>query len=748
MLDPQRYNDLLLVESAGKLSPQQQSDLDLVRKAGAVPALDGWGPEHPYIAKAESRYGLPTGSLRALASVESQGNPDAVSPTGVTGLFQVTLGTGKRYGLTATNRTNPYLNTNGAAQHLSDLLGQYGDLDKALLKYKGPDVNDPAQGQTTHAEYLRRYHDALGKFGGGTAVAAQTPSPVQPQPAAPTAAGAPPAPAETAEAPGFGRRVLQRAGFGQSSDAPVDTGSGLWSVLGRTLENLNAGPMGPLLRTLELPAATGGQAVESLTGSPSAGTATQLILDLAGPKLATAVGSRALARVLPRETARTFVPRAAARLDVRDARRLVPPMEARIGQLAETQATAAQGARAASGQAVALGEQARAAAQAPVDLPATLGAMAPAARAAADEAFNAGIASQRNAAEGLSRWRVVKKNAFDTVERIAGDAPVIDNGAMREAMTAHGYATVTDDGLDLLTTGLGLTPEGRAILTKSFNGPLTFREARQLQTEIGAAAFRGAKPIADSPLQGLAKSFYSALGRGIDDFLTAPAGADVAPALAEAKQIYSTGKTLFNEGARRLVTGGRKAPKAPESVVDTVFAPGKITDTLDYKQLVGDETYTTAVQAWLGKVLTKAGGASADAQSLAKAFQPYLDSGHLEVILQPEQARLLRWELAQGLERAGEPARAAAILGEQAAQARGTAQTLGATAQAAKREAGALKTKVGVLERAGARGAKRLAQPTMTRKLLKKGGKAALTPLGLGALAGGAAAGAYYGTRK
>ena len=71
MLDPQRYNDLLLVESAGKLSPQQQADLDLVRKAGAVPSLDPWAADHPFIQKAEQKYGLPKGALSALATVES-----------------------------------------------------------------------------------------------------------------------------------------------------------------------------------------------------------------------------------------------------------------------------------------------------------------------------------------------------------------------------------------------------------------------------------------------------------------------------------------------------------------------------------------------------------------------------------------------------------------------------------------------------------------------------------------------------
>ena len=763
-IDPAKYEAALRLEAAGKLPAQHQAALNRLRTAGAVPALEPWGPDHPQIAVAEEKYKLPKGALSALATVESGGDPQAVSPTGVTGLFQVTKRTGKPYGLTELNRTNPYLSTDVAARHLAALMqSSGGDIEKALLKYKGPDQHDPANGQTTHAEYLQRWRTAFAKYGGTPETAvAQAPAP------APTTAAAPPAPAPTP--PTFMEAFRSRAGFGEPrTDLPgpnlgpltaagdavarqfagsgellqnmLGIPQGAPEVLGLTAENLATGPAGALLKMLGVPGAAV-QAAGDVTGHPTLGFAGRLATDALMPKVATAVGSRAAARVLPRTVARTLVPRAAARLDVRDARRAIPALEGQITTLGQTATTAAQQAAQAKASSVALGEAARTAGEAAPQLPRTLGELGRAAQQSADDVVRAGIASQQDAGKALSAWRVAKAKLFGTVEQLAGDAPVIDTGALREAMTAHGYATVTDDGLDLLTTGLGLGPEGRAILRKSFDGPLTFAEARRLQTEIGSAAFRGTAPIG-SPQQGLAKSFYTALGRGIDDFLTTDT-AGVAPALAEAKQAYRTGKLLFNDSAKRLVTGSTKTPAAVERVVAKAFAPGKITDTLDYKQLVSDETYTTAVQGWLARQFQKAGGPKATAQTIAKTFQPYLDSGHLEVILQPEQARLLRWQIAQGLEQAGKPARAAAILGERAQQATGQAKTLGAQSVAAQRTAKGLETQVRQLTRQSDRAQRVLQRPTMTRRLIRATGKKAAIAAGLGA----AGAGAYFGARS
>lgn len=62
----------------------------------------------------ETEAGLPSGYLEKTASIESGGNPDAVSPTGATGLFQFTKGTAKDVGLT--DRKNPVDSTKSAVR--------------------------------------------------------------------------------------------------------------------------------------------------------------------------------------------------------------------------------------------------------------------------------------------------------------------------------------------------------------------------------------------------------------------------------------------------------------------------------------------------------------------------------------------------------------------------------------------------------------------------------------------------------
>src|SRR5438132_13205433 len=64
----------------------------------------------------EKLYGLPPGLLKATAQVESGERDDAVSPTGVRGRMQITKATGKRYGLTPKNFTDPLAKIDAAAQ--------------------------------------------------------------------------------------------------------------------------------------------------------------------------------------------------------------------------------------------------------------------------------------------------------------------------------------------------------------------------------------------------------------------------------------------------------------------------------------------------------------------------------------------------------------------------------------------------------------------------------------------------------
>lgn len=81
----------------------------------------------------EAKYGLPTGLLRSVATVESSGNPYATSRAGAQGLFQFMPGTAKELGI---NPMNPEQAASGAARYLRQLLDQTGgNLPDALAAY-------------------------------------------------------------------------------------------------------------------------------------------------------------------------------------------------------------------------------------------------------------------------------------------------------------------------------------------------------------------------------------------------------------------------------------------------------------------------------------------------------------------------------------------------------------------------------------------------------------------------------------
>lgn len=66
------------------------------------------------VARAESKYGIPSGNLQAMVMIESGGNPFAVSPTGAIGLLQFIASTARSYGLR--NRFDPDSNIDAGAR--------------------------------------------------------------------------------------------------------------------------------------------------------------------------------------------------------------------------------------------------------------------------------------------------------------------------------------------------------------------------------------------------------------------------------------------------------------------------------------------------------------------------------------------------------------------------------------------------------------------------------------------------------
>jgi Transglycosylase SLT domain len=108
----------------------------------------------------ERIYGLPEGVLQATAGIESadpwhpDGNPKAVSRTGVLGLMQITKRTGKAYGLNADNFVDPLAQIDAAAQIWRDNLKRAGgDIRRAAAMY----------GDVNQKDYADRFMRELGR---------------------------------------------------------------------------------------------------------------------------------------------------------------------------------------------------------------------------------------------------------------------------------------------------------------------------------------------------------------------------------------------------------------------------------------------------------------------------------------------------------------------------------------------------------------------------------------------------------
>lgn len=94
------------------------------------------------IRAAERRHGLPAGVLTALIDVESNFQPEAVSPRGAIGLAQVMPATARMYGLEPQLLFEPSHNIDVGARHLAALIREYrGNLTLALAAYNSGSGN-------------------------------------------------------------------------------------------------------------------------------------------------------------------------------------------------------------------------------------------------------------------------------------------------------------------------------------------------------------------------------------------------------------------------------------------------------------------------------------------------------------------------------------------------------------------------------------------------------------------------------
>lgn len=112
------------------VAPPKPADDD--REVG----LDEWDDE------VADHYKVPRTLMKAIRTQESGGNPNAVSPTGVRGRYQITERTAKQYGL---DRNDPFQQSVAAAKHLRTLYDQTKGADDderwlgASAKYYGGD---------------------------------------------------------------------------------------------------------------------------------------------------------------------------------------------------------------------------------------------------------------------------------------------------------------------------------------------------------------------------------------------------------------------------------------------------------------------------------------------------------------------------------------------------------------------------------------------------------------------------------
>jgi soluble lytic murein transglycosylase-like protein len=257
----QRYIAALKLEAAGQLPPDHQKALDTIRAANQTPPIT-FAEDDPIFATTTQKYpNLPPGILQGLVKQESGFNPTAVSPTYVTGLAQITKATGKPYGITPSNRTNPWLSVEVAGHHLSDLLDETGgNLDAALRRWN---VDDP-----TFSQKVQRYAATYAK-------GYVPPSPAAaPAGAPPTGPGAAPLPPGATGTDALGLPIFERppTAAAQTTTPTTETYGQAWARRVGPFSSQHPGIpeiAGKILTGVgEIP----GTAVERLTGSPTLGT--------------------------------------------------------------------------------------------------------------------------------------------------------------------------------------------------------------------------------------------------------------------------------------------------------------------------------------------------------------------------------------------------------------------------------------------------------------------------------------------
>lgn len=98
--------------------------------------------------------------LKAMAKVESNFNPQAVSPKGAMGVMQLIPSTARLVGVN--NPFDPVENIYGGARYLKMLLDEFGDLKLSLAAYNaGPEAVKSYRGIPPYSETVNYVRDVL-----------------------------------------------------------------------------------------------------------------------------------------------------------------------------------------------------------------------------------------------------------------------------------------------------------------------------------------------------------------------------------------------------------------------------------------------------------------------------------------------------------------------------------------------------------------------------------------------------------
>lgn len=122
------------MESLGPVGPVRADELGLMGDAARIRYADSGTPYAALFNQAGAKYGIAPSLLAAVAKVESNYNPNAVSPDGAQGLMQFMPETAKSRGV---NPWDPSSAIDGAASLLVSLYEQFGSVTQALAAYNG-----------------------------------------------------------------------------------------------------------------------------------------------------------------------------------------------------------------------------------------------------------------------------------------------------------------------------------------------------------------------------------------------------------------------------------------------------------------------------------------------------------------------------------------------------------------------------------------------------------------------------------